>query len=95
LFPRANGSIVRHQLEGVLTINAEGRKKLDQLLEVLNAVRDDVETLADAEREKFENMNENLQATEKGQALDEAATDLENAASTLEDVITNLETARG
>lgn len=41
---------------------------------------------AEAEREKFDNMPEGLQQTEKGEKLEEAADQLESADSSLEEV---------
>lgn len=43
-----------------------------------------LQSMADEQRERFENLNEGLQASEAGQALESAADQLEEAASSLE-----------
>lgn len=48
----------------------------EQTLEIATRLRD----LADAEREKFDNMSEGLQGSEKGQAIETAADSLSEAA---------------
>jgi hypothetical protein len=52
-----------------------------------------VNTLADEEREKFDNMPEGLQAGDKGQAIQEAADTLESAVSDMDDAINGVENA--
>lgn len=44
----------------------------------------EVQELAEAEQEKFDNMNEGLQQSEQGQAIEQAASALSEAAAALE-----------
>jgi septal ring factor EnvC (AmiA/AmiB activator) len=69
-------------------MNAADRKQVSDLvskLEELNQQFEDVKTsieeLAEAEQEKFDNLTEGLQASEKGQAIEAAAGALIDAAS--------------
>lgn len=68
-------------------MNAADRKQVSELvskLEDLNqqfeSIKSDIQSLAEAEREKFDNMGEGLQAGEKGQQIEAAANELETAA---------------
>lgn len=68
-------------------MNAQDRKEVGELLDRLDKVvaefsdiKELLRELADAEQEKFDNMSEGLQQSEKGQAIQEAATELGNAA---------------
>lgn len=68
-------------------MNAQDRKQVSELVSTLEDLQSkfaeaqqSIQDLADAEREKFDNMSEGLQAGEKGQAIDTAASALEDAA---------------
>ena len=89
-------------------MNAQDRKAISGLVSELEALRSQVEDvgarlreLADAEQDKFDNMNEGLQAADNGQAIEEAASNLSDAADAAEsgnieealDALGNLETA--
>lgn len=87
-------------------MNAARRKEIGKaigLLQTLSATLDEVkslvEGLASEEREYYDNMHENLQGGDKGQAADNAATQLEEIQSSLEeldidDLVGKLEEAR-
>ena len=89
-------------------MNAQDRKAISGLVSELEALRSQVEDvgarlreLADAEQDKFDNMNEGLQSSDNGQAIEEAASNLSDAADAAEsgnieealDALGNLETA--
>lgn len=66
--------------------NAE-RKKIATLRDELVRMKERVEEIgselrdfADAEQEKFDNMSEGLQGSDRGQAIEQAASDLDSAA---------------
>lgn len=72
-------------------MNARDRKELTALQARLLALKDEADeireavgALADAEREKYDNMSEGLQESEKGQAISEAADTLDNIKDALE-----------
>ena len=70
------------------------RTQRDLLAKTTQAIADMasiVESMRDEETDKYENLSEGLQASEKGQALEEAAEALSNAHSCLEDAIAYLE----
>ena len=73
-------------------MNKTDRKAVSALLEQLQdlrskceAIGEQITELAEAEREKFDNMPEGLQEGERGQKIDEAATLLEEAACAAQD----------
>jgi hypothetical protein len=71
-------------------MNATRRKALTALNEKLDALKCEAEELAREEREYYDNMPESLQGGEKGEAADEAATNLESAVENLQETIDNI-----
>lgn len=68
-------------------MNAADRKQVSTLVSQLedmqakfDYIRSELRDLADAEQNKFDNMNEGLQASEQGQQIEEAASNLSEAA---------------
>jgi hypothetical protein len=68
-------------------MNKTDKKELDQALNKISDAKSVIETLAEAYREKFDNLSENAQEGERGQRLDEEASELEGLAETLEDAV--------
>jgi uncharacterized protein (UPF0335 family) len=73
-------------------MNAQDRKQVKAILSKLETLKAECETLsqdltelAEAERAKFDNMSEGLQASDKGQAIEAAADALEEAAGNAEE----------
>jgi hypothetical protein len=63
---------------------AKIRARLEDLLLQAEAIGDELQTMADDEQEKFDNMPEGLQQGEQGQAIETAASLLGEAASACE-----------
>lgn len=68
-------------------MNAKDRKqvaalvsRLGELQSQFESAKSEIGELADAEQEKFDNLSEGLQQGEKGQAIEEAAGHLQEAA---------------
>ena len=88
-------------------MNAQRRKALADLMDRITKLgkdRDDIknelETLRDEEQESFDNMPEGLQQGDRGQAMEEAIGELEEAISALEEFDTDsingsIDNARG
>ena len=68
-------------------MNAKTRTKLEKLSERLSEILDDVRTYGEEELEKFDNMPEGLQSSERGAAMEEAANNLECVATSIEEAI--------
>lgn len=74
-------------------MNKKRRKAIDEAIALLNTISgplasalEIIETAAEEEREAYDNLSEGLQASEKGSAIDEAATALEDVKETLQSV---------
>lgn len=59
-------------------MNAERRKRLEDVYDKLMELQTEVQDIASEERECFDNMSECLQQSERGQSIEENADDLEN-----------------
>ncbi len=71
-------------------MNAKGRKNIKDLIAQLEDIKDHLETMQEEEQDKFDNLPEGLQESERGEAMQEVADSLEEAVSSLEDVISTL-----
>ena len=74
-------------------MNKEQRKSISEINGQLEDLKQRIEGLRDGEQEKYENLSEGLQATERGMKLEAAADNLGNAFDMLQDVIDALEEA--
>lgn len=73
-------------------MNSKQRKQIDVIVISLGDLKDELELLASEESDKYDNLSEGLQASERGQAIEEAAAALERAVSSVDDAINELET---
>lgn len=83
---------IRKQLNDLQDRITEFRKVRDniknQLTEAkvsLENIKNDVESIRDEEQDKFDNLTEGLQQSEKGQAIEAAVTELESAQQALDE----------
>lgn len=72
-------------------MNAKRRKEIGDVVSRLQAIYSELEELAGQEREAYENLPESLQYSEKGEQMDESASDLETAQDDIQAVIDSLE----
>lgn len=71
-------------------MNKERRKCLEDVVINLVALKADLECIQCEEQESFDNMPESLQVSERGEAVEENANDLDSCSSDLQDVIDDL-----
>jgi len=76
-------------------MNAKQRKLLDEIISSLEEARGKVEDMQGEEQDKFDNMTEGLQQTERGQACKNAISELEAACDIIQSAIDSLENAKG
>ncbi|MPN15816.1 hypothetical protein SDC9_163152 [bioreactor metagenome] len=76
-------------------MNAARRKKIDNLIERFELLKEEVDTLMEEESAAYENLSENLQESVRGQSMQEAVDNLNNAGSSIEEVTGYLESAKG
>jgi glutathione S-transferase len=71
-------------------MNKERRKELARILEALGPLETDLESLAEQERDAYDNMPEGLKNSENGQKAEAAAEALETAHSELSSLMEEL-----
>lgn len=71
-------------------MNKNDKKELQEAIELLDNAKTIIERIRDSEQEKFENLNEGLQQTERGQQFEENASTLDDIVSEVESAMDNL-----
>lgn len=74
-------------------MNKNDREEISKLISELEDITSRIVTLRDAEQEKFDNMTEGLQQTERGQAMEAAVSSFDDAIGDCENARSNLESA--
>ncbi len=72
-------------------MNKNDRKDLEKALALLSEAREIVETIKDGEQEKFDNLSEGLQQTEKGQKFEETVSNLDDVCSSIDEATEYIE----
>jgi len=75
-------------------MNNERRKEIDKVISELEGLRSRIEDLKGEEQDAFDNMPESLQMAERGEQMQQALDNLENADSTFDELLTYLEDAK-
>lgn len=71
-------------------MNKYQRKELRKSMEQLEQIKDNISLILSEEQDKYSNMPENLQMSDKAENIQEAISNLEDAESSLEDVLSAL-----
>lgn len=71
-------------------MNKDEKKALEKIVNILETQMDYLMDLCEIENDKYENMNEDLQATELGQRINENSNSLEYNANSLDSIIDEL-----
>jgi len=72
-------------------MNKLDRKNLEQAIALLNDAKSIIEDIASQERDKYDNLSEGLQQSDRGQAMEENADDLESINDEIDNVIDAIE----
>lgn len=72
-------------------MNKQRRAEIKDIIETLESAKEDLEMVAEDERYSFDNLPEGLQCSERGEAMEENADNLEEASSNIDDIIELLE----
>lgn len=72
-------------------MNKDRRKRIEKALETLNEVQSELEDIKSEEEDYFDNIPENLQASEKAETSEAAINSLEEALSQVEEAVNALE----
>jgi hypothetical protein len=68
-------------------MNNNDRKELSKAISLLEAAKEIIESLNDSEQEKFNNLSERLQRSDKGQAIEAASNSLEYCLNSIDEAI--------
>lgn len=74
-------------------MNAQRRKSIQEVIDQLTDLQSTVENLKDEEQEAYDNLPENLQGSERGEAMSEAADNLDSAYNSIDEVLEYLNAA--
>ena len=74
-------------------MNNTRRKSIQKIYDRLEELMQDIEALQEEEQDAFDNMPENLQCSERGEAMEEAIESLESAANSVQEALDCLEEA--
>ena len=74
-------------------MNKTQRNQIEKWIDSLTEIKEGVESMIEEENEKYENMPENLQDSERGEKMYEGIENLESASSSLEEAIDSLNDA--
>ena len=67
-------------------MNKARRKKLGEIIDQLEYLREDLDAVASEEREAYDNLPESLQESDRGCAMEEAADEIDDICSELEEL---------
>lgn len=76
-------------------MNKARHNKLQRLIEQLAAIKDQLETLQQAEQDAYDNASEKVQDDERGDAMLEAVGDIEAAVNSVDEAIDSCTQAQG
>lgn len=71
-------------------MNAQDRKQLCKLIDSLEDISMAIQAMRDNEEEKYYNLPDSLQESERGVEMSDAIEELDSATSTLDDLIDSL-----
>jgi len=74
-------------------MNNTRRKAIKAIMDRLQDLMDDIEALKDEEQEAYDNLPESIQNSERGEAMDSAIYNLDDAAENVQLVLDALEEA--
>lgn len=67
-------------------MNKARRKELRRIVEELSTLREDLDAVASEEREAYDNLPESLQESDRGCTMEEAADELDDICSEIEEL---------
>ena len=74
-------------------MNKDVREEIQELIEQLDAIKTRVEELRDDEDNKYSNLPDSLQGSEKGEKMQEAIDNLDSASGSIEEAMDFLQEA--
>lgn len=74
-------------------MNKMNRKQLSDLISRIETIHEELDEIKDSEEEKFDNLPENLQDSEKGEAFSEIIDFLDTASESLKESVESIQNA--
>jgi len=74
-------------------MNKNDRKELEKALALIGEAQEIIDAIKDGEQEKFDNLSEGLQQTEKGQKFEEIVSTLEDAWNSIDEAVGSINEA--
>lgn len=72
-------------------MNKARRKAIEEIIDQLGTLKEQIESVCEEEQEAYDNLPESIKYSERGEAMSEMTTDLEDAASSIDDVMSTLQ----
>ena len=72
-------------------MNKARRKAIEEIIDQLGMLKEQIESVSEEEQEAFDNLPESIQYSERGDTMGEYITDLDDAASSIDDVMSTLQ----
>ena len=72
-------------------MNKPRRKEIEKIIEELEGLKERIESVGNEEQEAYDNLPERIQYSEKGEAMENAASELDGVAGDIEDLIDRLQ----
>jgi hypothetical protein len=76
-------------------MNAIQRSRISSLINRLTQIESEIWEIADGEQDKYDNLNDGLQQTERGQAMEQSSQSLQEAADHVQSAINSLSEMTG
>jgi NTP pyrophosphatase (non-canonical NTP hydrolase) len=74
-------------------MNKNDRNELEKALALLGEAQEIIDAIKDGEQEKFDNLSEGLQQTEKGQKFEDTVSTLEDAWNSIDEAVGSINEA--
>lgn len=74
-------------------MNAQDRKELQKAITLIEEAKEIIDNIGQGEQEKFDNLSEGLQQSEKGMKFEDAVSSLESAFNQLEEAVDEINSA--
>jgi uncharacterized coiled-coil DUF342 family protein len=72
-------------------MNKQRRERIASVISQLTSLHEEIEAIKDEEQEYYDNMPEGIQSSSKGEAAEEAVSNLECSCDSIQEAIDNLE----
>ena len=72
-------------------MNKQRRKTIEEVIGLLEDAKSTLETITEEEQEAYDNLPQGIQDSERGETMYNNVSEMEEASSTLEDVISQLQ----